>query len=681
MMVAAAVGYALVGIMFLLLAILLSTSWRGQQVGAWLIAACLVNVAWASVLAATGLGVLVQPLVVFVAEIARAGAWVGFLVFLAAKIGISRQLRYLAVGIVAAVAVGGVLVSQGLIQVGRVGDIGQALFPGGLAIALIGLLLIEQVYRNSPPEAKWGLKALVLGLGGMFAYDLFLYSQAVLFNAIDVVTWASRGVVNVLFVPAIAIAARRNPHWELRIFVSRHVVFYSTTLVAVGAYLLLMSLGGYLLIQFGGSWGAIARVIFFAGAILVLLVLLFSSTLRARFKVFLSKHFFRNKYDYRDEWMRLVSTLGQFESYSTREVAIKAIAQIVDSPAGMLWVRDERESKYLLDARYSYSGPIPDIPFDDPLVKFVERDKWLVDLAEFDKNLERYQGLQLPTWINTISSPWLIIPLLFGEEILGLVLLTRAPGPPVLNYEDRDLLKTAGNHVAVHLAQARSEKLLTEAQQFEAYNKLTAFLMHDLNNLIAQQSLIVANAEKHKRNPEFVDDAINTIAGSVDRMNKVMAQLKRGRARSSARATEVRFLASSAVDGCGGRKPVPTLHVNGVDSRISVDNDEFIMVLTHLIRNAQDATPPEGSVEVELAEDDGHVRIAIRDTGAGMTPEFIRKRLFRPFDSTKGSEGMGIGAYQAREFARKLVGDLKVESAEGAGTTVTLVIPSVRGDV
>ncbi|NIP71361.1 MAG: PEP-CTERM system histidine kinase PrsK, partial [Planctomycetales bacterium] len=98
------------------------------------------------------------------------------------------------------------------------------LIPGGLALSLGGLMLIEQLYRNSLPEARWRIKTLVLGAGGLFAYDLFMYSQGLLVGGVDVVTWGARGIINTIFVPMIAVAARRNPSWELRIFVSRQVV-------------------------------------------------------------------------------------------------------------------------------------------------------------------------------------------------------------------------------------------------------------------------------------------------------------------------------------------------------------------------------------------------------------------------------------------------------------------------
>jgi putative PEP-CTERM system histidine kinase len=333
--------------------------------------------------------------------------------------------------------------------------------------------------------------------------------------------------VNVLFVPLIAIAARRNPTWDLDIFVSRQVVFYSTTLVAVGLYLLFMSLGGYALVLYGGSWGALAKVVFFVGALLVLMFLLFSSTLRARVKVFLSKHFFRNKYDHREEWLRLVATLSEFETTSTREIVIKAMVQIVGSPSGVLWILDESDRRYRVSASYETDASLPDVTADEPLIEFMARESWLVDVDEYNAEPDIYVDLNLPQWLLDNEDAWLIVPLSTRQQLVGMILVNRPPVKMSLNYEDRDLLKTVGSHIAVHLAQEKSDSMLTEARQFETYNRLTAFLMHDLNNLIAQQSLIVENAETHKRNPDFVDDAIETIAGSVQRMKRVMRQLKR----------------------------------------------------------------------------------------------------------------------------------------------------------
>jgi len=671
------ISYATAGVFYTALSVLLLTSWRGRRVGGYLIVACLMSAIWALTLASQISGIVVPDLVVFSVEILRSGAWLTFLITLVVRLGVSRNIRYIMHSVWIAVLIAGFVLWFGEDYFGPIVSLKWVLIPGGLLIALAGLVLIEQFYRNSPPESRWGVKALALGLGGLFAYDLFLYSQGLLFGMLDSMVWMARGAVNVFFLPLIALAARRNPDWDLKIFVSRQVVFYTTSLVAVGLYLLLMSMGGYALVYYGGTWGGLAQILFFAGAGLVLIVLLFSATLRARIRVFLSKHFFHNKFDYRDEWLRLISTLSGFEGSSTRQIVIKALAQIAESPSGLLWVLDDRQRSYQLVAAYEYDESAPTISVDEPLIKFIEKDGWLIDLEEFERNREIYGTLTLPAWLADHHEAWLFVPLVTPHELLGLVMLSKAPGPPKLNYEDRDLLKTVGTHIAVHLAQEKSDNSLAEARQFETYNRLTAFLMHDLNNLIAQQSLIVRNAEKHRRNPEFVDDAMRTIANSVERMNRIMNQLKSGEADRLEKQTELKFLVSTAVDRCAGKEPLPTLDLNGIDAVVKVDPEQFTMVLTHLIQNAQDATAADGTVFVRTAQADGEATVRISDSGSGMSSEFIRDRLFRPFDSTKGSQGMGIGAYQAREFARKMGGDLSVLSEVGKGTTVTMSVPVV----
>jgi signal transduction histidine kinase len=112
---------------------------------------------------------------------------------------------------------------------------------------------------------------------------------------------------------------------------------------------------------------------------------------------------------------------------------------------------------------------------------------------------------------------------------------------------------------------------------------------------------------------------------------------------------------------------------------VYADFEQFVMVLTHILKNAQDATPPDGEIEVQVKRDEDCMKIVIKDTGCGMSEEFVRNRLFKPFDSTKGSQGMGVGVYQAREFTRDIGGELRVSSAPGVGTEMTLVIPVSRG--
>jgi len=172
-----------------------------------------------------------------------------------------------------------------------------------------------------------------------------------------------------------------------------------------------------------------------------------------------------------------------------------------------------------------------------------------------------------------------------------------------------------------------------------------------------------------------VDDAIATIANSVSRMRRLMEQLTRGFKTPARVRIDLRAALLNAAERCKALRPKPVLAPIDASILVLADLERLTNVFEHLIRNAQDATPDSGQVEVSMRVANGLACVSISDTGEGMTPEFIRERLFRPFDSTKGSHAMGIGVYQAREYARMLSGQLEVESKVGQGTTFTLTLP------
>ncbi len=673
-----AISFTLAAISYFALSLLLLTSWRGKRLGGILTAACLLSAVWAAALAVDAARHSFPPILVFIVEMIRSGAWLTFLVFLASQIGIGRKylvLTHLAwIGTLTA----GLVMWFGQPTFGPPIDLGKVFFPGGLFIALIGLILIEQLYRNSAEELRWGLKPLAVGIGGIFAYDLFLFSQAVLLGAIDTNTWMARGAVNMLFVPLIAIAVRRNPDWDINIFVSRHVVFYSTSLVAVGLYLLLMSIGGYALVLYGGTWGGLAQIVFFVGAGIVLSILLFSTTLRARSKVFLNKHFFRNKYDYREEWLRLTDTLTSDDEELPLAIrGIKAIGQILGCPSGVMWVVDNQSNGYCCTDGWNapHTGEVL-LP-GSSLVDFLADSGWVIEMREYKDNPDLYADLALDPAKLGVADPAFIIPLVHVRRLVGFVVLSATSMPVTLNYEDRDLLRTAGQQIASYLAQDISTEQLAEARQFEAFNKLTAYLMHDLKNVVAQQSLVVANAQKHKGNPAFFDDAMDTIENSVARIRRVIEHIQQAPKGPRLEKVELGKLIMQAVSQCASGEPVPRAIVGDSPIWILGDRERLQMAVYHAIRNAQDATTSDGSVTVDLHSQESSCAIRITDTGCGMDEQFVRERLFKPFESTKGTQGMGIGAYQLRETVRGSNGEVRVVSTPGQGTTVILAFDEI----
>ena len=234
--------------------------------------------------------------------------------------------------------------------------------------------------------------------------------------------------------------------------------------------------------------------------------------------------------------------------------------------------------------------------------------------------------------------------------------------------------------MASFLAQEEASERLSENRQFEAYNRLAAFVMHDLKNAIAQQTLVVENAEKHKRNPEFIDDAMDALKGSVTRLRRVLESLQQGATAHFSERIDLTKLLLQGLSQCSDRNPVPTGKIPKGPIMVRTNRERLQSALVHAIRNAQDASEADGEVSVTLELKGANCHLRVMDRGCGMDAEFVRNRLFRPFDSTKGTEGMGIGAYQVRETLRASGGHMEVDSSPGVGTTLVLQMPLISED-
>ena len=665
------ISYGIAALGFVVLTVLLAVNWRGRRPGGYLVAASALTAAWAVLLVAN------KGMPMYLFEVLRSSAWL--LALAAIAVAIAPRPLIWTVRVVCGLLIASTLVMPALSRLGVAPTL--VLSRVGLVTSLLGLVLLEQIYRNSSQTARGSVKYLTAGVGVLFAYDLFLYSQAELLRGISSEAWIARGAIDALAVPLIALAVRRNPQWSLDIFVSRQAVFFTTTFVGVGAYLLLMSIGGYYVREIGGEWGRVGQLIFFAGAAVVLFYLLASAALRRHARVFISKHFYRNKYDYRIEWLRFIGTLSSDPDTDVRRTGIHAIAQIFSSPAAILFSLDEPGRRFVPVAAWpvkleDLTAPT-ELASDEDLPRFLERTHWIIDLQEYRRTPDIYENVTLPRWILDNPEMRILSPLLQLDRMVGFVVLYQPPPPFELTYEDRDLLNTVGAHVATHLAQHEADRRLAESGQFEAYNRLTAFMMHDLKNSVAQLQLIVTNSARHKHNPQFVDDAIETIANTVDRMSRLIQHLRRDSAASRLSSVQLDELVRAAAAQCADRVPAAAVNIQD-PARVNADPERLTAIIEHLIRNAQDASAPEGQIVLELRADRRNALFTVTDTGSGMTAEFVRERLFRPFDSTKGSKGMGIGAYQVREYVRMLGGQVEVQSSPGTGTRFSITLPLIE---
>ena len=677
---------------FLALGLAVLSGWRGSAQRGTLSAACLATAVWAGALGLDASSGILWSTSAAALEVLRDGTWSLFFVALLghwrrdeegapAPTILGRfhvpQPSLLVAGCVYAlllVGIGFAHWNNDLLPM-----LGLPLLIGYVGMAVYGMLLVEQVYRNKTIEERWAIKFACLGIGGMFAYDFYMYSNALLFRKLSPDLWTARGFVNALTVPLVMASMTRRKSWTTSFAVSRRVVFHSAALFGSAIYLLAMGSVGYYLRFVGGSWGTVMQTGFLFGAISLLGVILFSGTARSWLKVSISKHFFRYNYDYREEWMRFTRTLSE-RGPNLGERAIQALAALVESPAGTLWQRDTG-GRFTAKAGWQAPGIHVAEPDNTPFCRFLESTQWVIDVDEYVERPEKYEGLALPDWLLDTPRRWLVVPLMLQEKLFGFVVLQRARSPLKLNWEIIDLLEIAGSQAASYLAQEDAANALMVARQFESFNRMSTFVVHDLKNLVAQLSLMNANAEKHKDNPEFQRDMLETLNHSVQKMKLLLQKLSRSENAEKPQPLAVDTVVRQALALKSAFEPQPQLLVEQAGLVVLADRERLERVLGHLIQNAIEATPRDGNVLVRVASASGGrenaVEVEITDTGEGMTDEFIRERLFKPFDSTK-SAGMGIGVFESREYITELGGALEVTSQPALGTTFKVVLPLHR---
>lgn len=619
-------------------------------------------------------------------ELLRNTAWLWFMGALL-WIRFTQLNRSLTLQVLSLLAVASVVLGLALIlEIGLSTDrltgflIGQNLIMVFVVTNLIGIIFVEQIYRNTPKKQRWAIKFFCMGVGGIFIYDFYLYTDALLFQRLDDSLWGARGYVNAMIVPMIAVSASRNPNWSLHVHVSKKFVFHSAVMTASGFYLITMAAGGYYLKIYGGSWGGLARVAFLFSAVLFFSTLIFSGKMRAWLKVFLNKNFFKYKYDYRDEWLRLIREMTKEQTdEQVRFNSIIALADIVESRSGMLWMADH-VGNYRVESTWNLEHLHNIELSDSSLVKFLQDKQWVIDIEEYKLKPRVYSSLDLPDWLDELTDAYLTLPLIHQSFLLGFVVLGHSRVDMKINWEDRDLLLTASRQIASYLALLKTSNALLEAKQFDAFNRLSAYVVHDLKNLVAQLALIVSNAAKHKGNPEFMEDVIDTVENATTKMRRLLAHLRKGRMETG-QQTKLNLgeLLREVVLLREKDRPIPIFEYDDDNYTIVADHQRLGAIMEHMIQNAQEATPPDGFVHIKLSHKDSHndnsAVIVIKDNGCGMDKDFVRERLFHPFQTTKGNAGMGIGVYESMELVTQMGGILNVSSELGQGTEFTIQLP------
>jgi putative PEP-CTERM system histidine kinase len=668
-------GHSLAALAFGLVAVLEGQRPRRGVQGWALIGACAVTAAWAMVAAALGPDTALAGHV----ESARNLVWLGFMLLLlrqgAGTARTSMAAIYGALVFVLAAQTALAFLPPWLVRGEKAAE---AIMVAGFVLRMIfaagALLAVHNLYTAVESDARRDIALPMAALAALWAYDLNLYTLSYLAHDWVTSLVSARGLAIALLAPVVALGARRNRHW--RINLSRKVAFRSVPLVATAAYLFAMIAASALFQALGAADAQAVQIAFLIMATIAAIVILPSARARGWIRVMTAKHLFAHRFDYRTEWLRFTETIGRPGETPAplRTRVVKAIADIVEAPAGLLLLPD-------VDGLVTKAGWNRDAathPSNARLSALLATGRIVALDALRGPAADLEEASAVPEWMIADPHAWAIVPLIHFDRLAGAVLLDRPAVAHTLDWEDFDLLRVAGRQVASYLAEAQGQDALSEAQRFDEFNRRFAFIMHDIKNLVSQLSLVARNAERHAGNPDFQADMIATLHASTARMNDLLAKLSQ---HNKARPEEPRAIGIASVVNAVAiaKRALHPVVVAGNPSLLAVaDPARLETALVHLVQNAIEASPPAEPVTLTMVRNGDETGVEVTDTGVGMSADFIASELFRPFASTKDT-GFGIGAYEARALVAAMGGRIAVKSVPGEGSSFTIWLPGATG--
>ncbi|MGE3541766.1 MAG: XrtA/PEP-CTERM system histidine kinase PrsK [Candidatus Tectimicrobiota bacterium] len=554
-----------------------------------------------------------------------------------------------------------------------------------LLSSVVILMHLERTLRALAGHMRWQNKFMVLGLGTMFAARIYTSSQALLFSSIGISIEAINSYATIIAAGLMVISLVRNRHFNTNIHFSRAFLHNSITVFVVGVYLLTVGFLTKAIDYFGGSWNLPVGTFFVFLALLGLSVVLLSDELRHRVKWFVNRHIYRSRYDYREAWTAFTGrTATVMNMQELCSVVCQMISETFSVPSVTLWLRDEEAPERVIVGGSTLLADTMATPPEMTQEGLRALGQCLSKhLAPLD--VETSSDLQAQE-LRQAFSPGLRaahirygVGLVAGQQGVGFLTLSDRHTQDTFTFEDYDLLKTMADQTAATVLNLQLLQRVVRAKQMETFQALSAFFVHDLKNLAAKLSLMVQNLPLYYDNPEFRDDALGVIAGSVSKMNAMCGRLSLLTRELELHRTDVdlNLLVQSTISDLPPSTQETLAFVPGPLPLLPIDPEQIQKVIENLLLNASEAVGEHGAIWLATSQQDDWAVLTVCDDGCGMSQEFLEHALFHPFQTTK-SHGMGIGLFHSRTIVEAHHGHIEVESQEGTGSTFRVFLP-VKG--
>lgn len=564
------------------------------------------------------------------------------------------------------------------------GPAGKGLHIILLITMVIVLMNLEKTFRTAVGTMRWRIKFVVLGLCIIFGVRIYTASQTMLYTAVLLSFSGVKAAGLILGCVLIAISYWRAGRTEIDVYPSHAFLYNSITIVVAGAYLLIVGLLAKLVTTLGGDTDFPVKAFLVLLGIVGLAMVLMSDRVRQKTRHFVSRHLQRPLYDYRAVWRRFTeSTISRVEQTDLCTVVAKFASELFEVLSVTIWLVDKEKDRLVFAASTSLqpeeaAGIAPQGHEAAAVIRAFEKlpeavdidtsnERWAVALRRFTPGEFQKGGHRV------------CVPITAGGELLGLITLGDRVSGVSWTAQDTDLLKCIADQTAACLRNIQLSQRLVQAKEMEAFQTMSAFFVHDLKNTASTLSLMLKNLPVHFNDPAFREDALRGISNTVTHINSLIGRLSMLRQGLSIRPApcDLNELITATVKEVESDSEVRVVGRFEPLLKLDLDAEQIQKVVLNLLLNAKEASRPGSEIRVETGRLNGWVTISVSDDGCGMSPEFVERSLFRPFQTTK-KRGIGIGMFQSRMIVEAHKGRIEVQSTLGKGSTFRILLPGEK---
>lgn len=560
----------------------------------------------------------------------------------------------------------------------RLQPAGFVLYAFFLVSAVFVLMNLERTFRAAVGTMRWRIKFMILGLVILFAMRAYTSSQGLLWQKMDtsiVPLDCGALVLGCLF----TLRSLFRDVSEVAVFPSKAILENSLTALVAGIYLICVAIMSKLT-----AWieSFEAKAMLLLAAMAAVTVIAVSDRARMHTRRFISRYFQRPFYDYRTVWKTFTEGIAsRVKQPDVCQAAVTLISDIFQVLSVTIWLVDEKRENLIFAGSTSLSAaaaggmqlrkeeavamlqalPAQRGPSDFETVK----DAWAVDLR-------RITPVQFPE----TGGSRVCVPLMGGGNLLGVITLGDRVGGVFFSMQDFDLLRCVGDQIAAGLLNVQLSQKLLQAKELEAFQTMSAFFVHDLKNTASTLNLMLQNLPIHFDNPDFRQDALRGMAKTCEHINDLISRLSLLRHDLQIKPIEsdLNDVVSRVLADWNGVTGMMVIKNLRPCPSVLLDKEQITKVVTNLVINASEAISKSGEIRIETSQNNGWAVLLVADNGCGMTPEFMNRALFRPFQTTK-KKGLGIGMFQSKMIVEAHGGRIEVESEESKGTSFRVLLP------